>query len=190
MGVSGVRWRTVDIVVAAVLGVAIGVIFWVWGMLWASTTPLFLFFPPAQAVIYGVWLLPGVLGMLIIRKPGAGVLTSVAAATVSMLLGTEWGLMVLLAGLLQGLLPEVVFTLGRFRRWGMGISVLAGAAAGLAPTVMDLALYYAAWPVTFMAAYGVIVVLSAAVIAGVGGRLLTTALARAGALTPFPSARG
>ncbi|WP_040726710.1 ECF transporter S component, partial [Nocardiopsis chromatogenes] len=47
------RWRTVDIVVAAVLGVAVGVVFWVWGMLWSATQPLFLFFPPAQAVIYG-----------------------------------------------------------------------------------------------------------------------------------------
>ncbi|MBB6170394.1 energy-coupling factor transport system substrate-specific component [Nocardiopsis mwathae] len=184
------RWRTVDIVVAAVLGVAIGVIFWFWGMLWEATSPLFLFFPPAQAVIYGMWLLPGVLGMLIIRKPGAGVLTSTAAATVSMLLGTHWGLLVVLAGVLQGLLPEVVFALGRYRFWGMGISILAGAAAGLAPTAMDLTLYYADWPAAFMAAYGVIVVLSAAIIAGIGGRLLTTALARAGALTPFPSARG
>ncbi|WP_017537202.1 ECF transporter S component [Nocardiopsis halophila] len=184
------RWRTVDIVVAAVLGVAVGVVFWFWGMLWSVTEPVFLVFPPAQAVLYGVWLVPGVLGMLVVRKAGAGVLTSVAAAAVSALLGTSWGLMVLVAGLAQGLLPELVFAGARYRRWGMGISVLAGAAAGLAPVAMDLTLYYPTWPPHFMAAYGVLVVASAALIGGVGSRALTSALARAGALSPFPSARG
>ncbi|WP_026120562.1 ECF transporter S component [Nocardiopsis potens] len=187
---SPYAWRTVDIVVAAVLGVAIGVVFWFWGMLWQATEPLFIFFPPAQAVIYGIWLLPGVLGMLVLRKPGAGVLTSVAAATVSALLGTHWGMIVLVAGLLQGLLPELVFLAGRYRSWGMAASVLAAAAAALAPIGMDLTMSYADWPASFMAAYAVCVAISSMLIAGVGGRLLTTALARAGALTPFPSARG
>ncbi|WP_460863108.1 ECF transporter S component [Nocardiopsis coralliicola] len=187
---QGARWRTVDIVVAAVLGVAVGVVFWFWGMLWQATAPLFLFFPPAQAVLYGIWLVPGVLGMLILRKPGAGILTSVAAATVSALLGTSWGVMVIVSGLLQGLLPELVFLAGRYRRWGMGAAVLAGAAAGLVPVAMDLTLSYADWPLSFMGAYAVLVVASAAAIGGVGSRLLATALARAGALAPFPSAHG
>ncbi|MDA8371965.1 MAG: ECF transporter S component [Nocardiopsaceae bacterium] len=184
------RFRTVDTVVAAVLGVANGVIFWFWGMLWTATDPVFLFFPPAQAIIYGMWLLPGVLGGLILRKPGAAVLTSVAAACVSMLLGTPWGVGVVIAGFTQGLLPELVFAAGRYRRWGMGVSVLAGAAAGVSPAIWDNIAYYATWPLGFQLAYGVILVVSAAVIAGAGGRLLTTALARAGALTSFPSARG
>ncbi|GAA3766784.1 ECF transporter S component [Salinactinospora qingdaonensis] len=185
-----VRWRTVDILVAAVLGVAIGIVFWFWGILWQSTGPLFVAFPPAQAVIYGVWLLPGVLGPLVIRKPLAGVLTSLAAGLVSALLGTTWGLMVILAAFLQGLLPEIVFAAGRYRHWGMGIAVLAAAVAGLSPVVMDLTLYYPTWPLLYKAVYAVLVIGSAAVIAGVGGRLLTSALARAGALGPFPSANG
>ena len=37
--------------------------------------------PPAQAILYGMWMVPGVLGGLIIRKPGAAVLTSIAAAS-------------------------------------------------------------------------------------------------------------
>ena len=54
------RWRTVDIVVAAVIAVAFGVIFWAWGLLWngpASAIPL-----PGRSAIYGVWLVPAVLG--------------------------------------------------------------------------------------------------------------------------------
>ncbi|MBR8742348.1 ECF transporter S component [Nocardiopsis sp. MG754419] len=184
------NWRTVDIVVAAVIGVAVGVVFWLWGIVWTVTGPLFVLFPPAQALIYGVWLLPGVLGGLIVRLPGAAVLTSITAASVSALLGSQWGVTVVMEGALQGLLPELVFLLFLYRRWGMGVAVLAGMAAGLSPAVRDVVVYYPTWPLTHQLVYGACILVSGALIAGVGGRLLTSALARAGALTPFPSARG
>jgi energy-coupling factor transport system substrate-specific component len=183
-------WRTVDIVVAAVIGVAVGVVFWAWNILWTVTAPLFVAFPPGQAVIYGMWLISGVLGGLIIRKPGAAVLTAIAAASVSAVLGTQWGIMVILDGTLQGILPELVFLAFGYRRWNMGVAVLAAAVAGISPAIRDNITYNVTWSLDLKVAYGVIVVLSAAVIAGVGARLLTTALARAGALAPFPSAKG
>jgi energy-coupling factor transport system substrate-specific component len=183
-------WRTVDIVVAAVIGVAVGVVFWLWNIVWSVTTPLFVGFPPAQAAVYGMWLISGVLGGLVVRKPGAALLTSIAASLVSAVLGTQWGDMVLIDGTLQGLLPELVFLAFGYRRWGMGAAVLAAAAAGLSPAVRDNLVYNVTWPLHFQLVYGVIVVISSAVIAGVGARLLTTALARSGALAPFPSARG
>lgn len=183
-------WRTVDIVVAAVIGVAVGVVFWLWNIVWSVTTPLFVVFPPGQAVVYGMWLISGVLGGLIIRKPGAAVLTSITAASVSAILGTQWGMQVLLEGALQGLLPELVFLAFAYKRWNMGVAVLAAAVSGLSPAVRDNIVHNVTWPLHYQLTYGVIVVISAAVIAGVGARLLTTALARAGALAPFPSARG
>ncbi|WP_116243832.1 ECF transporter S component [Nocardiopsis sp. FIRDI 009] len=189
--VDGIRgWRTVDIVVAAVIGVAIGVVFWLWNIVWTVTTPLFVGFPPGQAVVYGMWLISGVLGGLIIRRPGAALLTSIAAASVSAVLGTQWGIMVILDGALQGILPELVFLAFGYRRWGMGVAVLAAAVAGISPAIRDNITYNVAWPIEFKLAYGAIVIVSAAVIAGVGARLITTALARTGALAPFPSARG
>ncbi|WP_150237521.1 ECF transporter S component [Nocardiopsis quinghaiensis] len=184
------RWRTVDIVVAAVIGVAVGVVFWLWNIVWTATTPLFVGFPPAQAVIYGMWLISGVLGGLIIRKPGAALLTSIAAASVSAVLGTQWGIMVILDGTLQGILPELVFLAFGYRRWGMGVAVLAAAVAGLSPAIRDNIAYNVTWPLHYQIVYGVIVVISAAVIAGVGARVLTTALARSGVLASFPSAKG
>lgn len=183
-------WRTVDIVVAAVIGVAIGVVFWLWNLVWSVTTPLFVAFPPGEAVIYGMWLISGVLGGLIIRKPGAALLTSIAAASVSAVLGTQWGMQVILDGALQGILPELVFLAFAYKRWNMGVAVLAAAVAGLSPALRDNIVYNVTWPLHYQLTYGAIVVVSAAVIAGVGARLLTTALARAGALAPFPSAKG
>ncbi|GAA3750784.1 energy-coupling factor transport system substrate-specific component [Spinactinospora alkalitolerans] len=189
-GYSVLNWRTVDIVVAAVIGVSIGVVFWLWGVLWTATEPLFVFFPPAQAVIYGMWMLPGVLGGLVIRKAGAALLTSVAAASVSILLGVPWGVSVIVSGVLQGLLPELVFLAFAYRRWNTGVAVLAGVAAGISPAIKDNITTYVTWPIEYQLAYAAIVLVSAGLIAGVGGRLLTTALARTDALAPFPSARG
>jgi energy-coupling factor transport system substrate-specific component len=91
----GSRWRTVDIVVTAVLGVAFGIVFWAWGLLWAGLDAPFTAFPPAQAVMYGVWLLPAVLAPLIVRKPGAALFAELLAAIVSALLGSAWGTLVL-----------------------------------------------------------------------------------------------
>ena len=81
------RWRTVDIVVTAVLGVAFGVVFWAWNLLWAAVGTTFTAFPPGQAFMYGVWLLPAVLAPLVVRKAGAGLFAELIAAIVSALLG-------------------------------------------------------------------------------------------------------
>ncbi|PRX96218.1 ECF transporter S component [Allonocardiopsis opalescens] len=186
----GHRWRTVDIVVTAVLGVAVGVVFWAWGLAWNIVQPAFLAFPPGQGLMYGVWLLPGVLGGLVVRKRGAAVFTSLVASAVSAWLGTSWGVTVILYGLLQGLAPELVFAAGRYLRWGRGTALLAGAAAGLVAAVLDIVMYYPTWPVAWMAVYAAVLAVSAAAIAGMGGWLLVRALGRAGALTPFLSARG
>src|SRR3712207_636513 len=96
-------WRTVGIVVTAVLGVAFGVVFWAWGLLWAATGAAFAAFPPAQAFLYGVWLLPAVVAPLIVRKAGAGLFAELIAAVVSALLGSAWGAVVLVSALPQGL---------------------------------------------------------------------------------------
>src|SRR5689334_7475103 len=82
---AGNRWRTVDIVVTAVLGVAFGVVFWAWNLLWAATGTAFTAFPPAQAFMYGVWLLPAVVAPMIVRKPGAAIFAETIAAIVSAL---------------------------------------------------------------------------------------------------------
>src|SRR5436190_3313487 len=109
------RWRTVDIVVAAILAIAFGVVFYAWDRLWAGTDNLFTGFPPIRAAIAGVWFVPAVLGPLVIRKPGAGVFTETVAAAVSALLGTPWGLVTILYGLLQGVGGEAPFAATGYR---------------------------------------------------------------------------
>ncbi|WP_018349273.1 ECF transporter S component [Longispora albida] len=189
-GTHSSRWRTLDIVVVAVLAVAFGVIFWGWAAVWAATEPVFAGFPPAQALLYGVWLLPAVLAFLVVRKPGAAVLTEFLAAAISAVLGNKWGMTVLFQGFLQGLGAEIVFAAFFYRVYRLPVAVLAGAAAGIAATVFDLVVWYPtyAWG-SFKLPYLVAGTISAAVIAGFGGYFLTRALAQTGVLDRFPSGR-
>ena len=184
---ASARWRTVDIVVASALGVAFGVVFWAWNTLWNGLEGAFAGFPPGRAFLYGMWMVPAVLGPLVIRKRGAAVYVELVASVVSALLGSPWGLYVVAYGLIQGAAGELVFALTLYRSWRLPTAILAGAAAGAAAALMDLAFYYPDWSGVWQLTYGVLVVVSAAVVAGGGSWLLVRALARTGVLSPFPS---
>jgi energy-coupling factor transport system substrate-specific component len=186
---SPTRWRTIDIVVAAVLGVAFGVVFWAWNNVWGATTPFFEAVKPAQYAISGVWLLPAVIAPLIIRKPGAAIFAELVAAIVSALLGSVWGLDVLLSGFVQGAGAELVFAFGMYRSWGLAPTLLAGAGAALGEALHDLPIYYPSTQFTFDFQIAVLLMAlaSGVVVAGLGGRAIVRALRSAGVLDAFPS---
>lgn len=179
-------WRVVDIVVAAVLAVAFGAVFQAWNVFWETTAWVL---PPIRGVVYGVWMLPAVLVPLVIRRPGAALLAETVAAIISALIGSQWGLLVIVYGLVQGGAAELVFALRLYRSWTLPTAVLAGAAAGLGGALLDLGFFYAEWGGDWQFLYSVLVVGSSAVIAGVGSWLLVRALSRTGVLNPFPSGR-
>lgn len=182
-------WRTVDIVVTAIVAVAFGVVFWAWDLLFGAIHGVFAAFPPAQGLVSGVWVMPAVIGALVIRKPGAAVYCEMVAALVEALLGNQWGLTVLLDGFLEGLGPEIVFAVLAYRRWGLPSSLAAGAAAGLGAAVYENFAYYPTWSLAWKGAYTGTLMIGGLAVAGLGGWYLVRALARTGALSPFPSAR-
>ncbi|HEX5740771.1 MAG TPA: ECF transporter S component [Pilimelia sp.] len=184
------RWRTVDILVTSVLGVAFGVVFWAWNLLWNGPfAAVFAGFKPAGGLIYGIWLVPAVLCPLVVRKPGAGIYGELLAALVSTLLGSPWGLVTVLYGLFQGLAGEFAFAATGYRRWRLPTALAGGALAGAAAALLDLVQFYGTWSAPWQATYAALVVLSAAVIAGGGGWALTRALAATGVLDAFPAGR-
>jgi energy-coupling factor transport system substrate-specific component len=185
------RWRVVDIVVASVIGVAVGVIFWAWGVVWGPiSAPIEAFLPGLQAAPAAVWLVGGVLGALVIRKPGAALYTELVAAIVSALIGSQWGgLLTIEAGLVQGLGAELIFALFLYRNWRLPVALLAGAAAGLGMAVNDLILWYVGAAPTFAIIYTVSAVIGGALVAGGLSWLAVRGLARAGALDRFAAGR-
>ncbi len=135
------RWRTVDIVVAAVIGVAFGVIFWAWGLLWngpAEAIPTARRGPSSTA---SGW-----------SRPCSARWSSASRARRSSprpwprsspsLLGTGWGWTLVLQGPLEGLAAELVFAAFAYRVYRLPVAVLAGAVAGLAATLYDVVVWY------------------------------------------------
>jgi energy-coupling factor transport system permease protein len=179
---STAGWRIVDIVVAAVIAVAFGVVFQAWNVLWEAATFVA---PPLRGAIYGVWMIPAVLVPLVVRRPGAAVFGEAVAAAASMLFGAQWGLLTVVYGLVQGAAADLVFAFGLYRRWSLPMALAAGAAAGMAGALLDLAVFYADWAPDWQLAYVALVAVSAAAIAGLGSWLLLRAIVATGVLGAF-----
>jgi energy-coupling factor transport system permease protein len=189
-GPSRFRWRVVDIVVASVIGVAAGVVFWLWGQAWPALDTALSFTPGLSGLLAGGWLFAGVLGGLVIRKPGAALYAEVVAAVVSMAIGTQWGFTTLIWGIVQGLGAELGFALFAYANWRLGVALVSGALSGIAVAALDTSFSsVAALAVEARVVYAVAAVVSGIVIAGLVSWLIARALAATGALDRFASGR-
>ena len=183
------EWRVVDIVVASVIAVAVGVIFFAWSAGYSGIAAVTAAFPPLAGLYSGGWLIAGVLGGLIIRKPGAAIYCEVLAAAVSALIGTQFGMAVLLSGLVQGIGAELIFALVLYKRWNLGVALLAGLGAGLALAISESIMYNVEWTLDYKLMYGVFAAISGVVLAGLLPWLATRGLAKTGALSAFAAGR-
>jgi energy-coupling factor transport system substrate-specific component len=184
------RWRVVDIVVAAVIGVASGLVFVGWNI--GTEVPRHAVeaaLPGLQGLFNGGWVFAGVLGGIIIRKPGAALFVALVAALLSALVGNQWGPLTLVSGAVQGLGAELVLLAFLYANWRVYVAILSGAVAGLATSINDLVLWYAGADVTFATIYVVTSIVSGAIIAGLGSWALARALAATGALNRFAAGR-
>ena len=181
------HWRTRDIVIAAIIGVAFGVVFWAWGVAWGPLDGIFAFAPWAKDLLYAVWLIPAVLAPLIIRKPGAALFAEMVAAGVSALLGSPWGPDVLLSGFVQGAAAEVVFGFSLYRSYSFPVLAVAAIASAAAAWIHDWALYFATTDVSIQLVRGAMMGISGVVIVAFGSVLIVRSLRRAGVLEGFPA---
>jgi energy-coupling factor transport system substrate-specific component len=179
------RWRTRDIVVAAIIGVAFGVVFIAWNGVWEVVGAVVL---PVRSLIYGVWLIPAVLAPLIVRKPGAALFSEMVAAGLSVFLGgTPWGPDALLSGFVQGGAAELVFAFTLYRNYSLPVLAVAAVASAAGAWLHDWALYYAEIDSVTMFLVGAAMALSAIVIVALGSLALARALRQAGVLEGFPA---
>lgn len=184
------RWQVVDYVVLAVLAATCAVIFWVWSnLVYPVATAAAIGYPPGLGVMAGGWLIAGTLGGLIIRKPGAALVCEMLAAVFQSLMGTHFGLTVVVSGLIQGLGAELVFAATGYRRFGVLTAALAGGAAALCGSVSECLIYYYEWSLPHQCVYVVCAVVSGVVLAGVLMWFLHRALQGTGVLAAVDSGR-
>ncbi|MFV0461693.1 MAG: ECF transporter S component [Nostocoides sp.] len=180
-------WRTVDILTITFLGAAFGIAYWAWALAYAApSTVLANIFPPLQGAVAAPWFVAGVVGGLIVRRPGAAFLCELVAAVVEMVPGSSWGAATLISGILQGAGAELAFALAAYGSFGIGTALLAGALSAPFEAVYEWFVYWTDWGWGYQLSYGVILTVAGAAIAGGLGWLITKALASAGALNAFP----
>lgn len=129
-----------DILVTIMIAIVFGVIFKLWDSVHGVMSPLFF---QADELVYGMWFMAGPFAYLLIRKPGVALLASLAAANVSALLGSAWGLWTIVYGFAQGLGPELVFMAARYRKSGLALAGIAGIFAGIGSFIVDVYYGYA-----------------------------------------------
>lgn len=192
-GRHGHRWRVVDIAVASVIGVASAVIYWVVGIItsvpWSFLDGLI---PGLGGILNGFYLFAAPLSILIVRRPGAAIYAELVAAVLESLLGSVWvPVEVLLIGLLQGFMAELIFLLVGYRRWNIRTVTLSGMSAGLGCWLYSFCTHLQA--INLTGPYGLVYLLatlvSGALISGVLVWYLYLAIARTGALDRFESGR-
>lgn len=128
--------KLTDILVTIVIAIAFGIVYIVWGSLYYVVKPIGLH---ADQLIYGMWFIAATVAYLVIRKPGVALLAEIAAASGEFILGSPWGLTVLLYGVVQGLFAEAVFMLFRYKKYNLAVVILAAIASCLGSIIMDFA---------------------------------------------------
>lgn len=181
------RWRTIDLLTCAFLGVAFGVAYWAWGLAYqAPSSAVSAGFPPLGALFAWPWVVAGIVGMLVIRRPGAAIFTEVLAAIVSMLIGTQWGMTTLVSGLVQGLGVELGFAAFGYATFRWAPLLLGGFLGGAFGAIYEWYSYWTAWSMGYKWAYLFLFGGSVAIFGSLLAVALTRGLAAAGALNAFP----
>ena len=185
------NWRVVDIIVASILAVACGLVFVFWnsvGYAWFMAMDAFT--PGLGGLATGIWLAGGVIGALVIRKPGAALYVETLAATVSAVFGSQWGPETLYSGLAQGIGVEIVFAIFLYRRFNLTVAALSGVGAALGAFILELfTSANIAKSLEFNVIYLACMVVSGAILAGALSFIVVRALARTGALDRFAVGR-
>lgn len=184
-------WRVVDTIVASILAVACGLVFVFWnsvGYAWFMAMDALT--PGLGGLATGIWLAGGVIGALVIRKPGAAIYVETLAATVSAVFGSQWGPETLYSGLAQGLGVEIVFAIFLYRRFSLTVAALGGIGAAIGAFVLELfTSANIAKSLEFNLIYLTCLVISGAILAGALSFFAVKALAKTGALDRFAVGR-
>lgn len=169
-----------DILITVVIALVFAVIYSLWDGIYTILQPFGLHL---NELVYGMWFIAAIVAYLIIRKPGVALIAEFAAASGETIVLLQFDISLIMYGLIQGLVCELVFMFFRYKSTSLMVAVLAGIAAALSTLPLDW--YYGylghleTWNLTLMFSLRI---LSGALVAGYLGHLLYKALKETGVL--------
>ncbi|AST90436.1 ECF transporter S component [Sutcliffiella cohnii] len=127
--------KLTDILVTILISIVFGIVYKIWGPVSGVMSSFGLHI---DELVYGMWFIAAAVAYLIIRKAGVAFLAEVAAASGELLMGSEYGVIVLVYGIVQGLFAEAVFASFRYKRFDLLVVSLAGASSAVGSLLLDL----------------------------------------------------
>ncbi len=182
------KFTTKEVVIVAMVAAVIGVIYtlldYAYMPLSAALGTVFM------ELTFGIYLLSASLPMYIVRKPGFAIFGGLVTAGVNLLLGSPYGLQLVLAGLLQAAGMEIAYAVGKYKG-SMPEMVIGSILSAVLVLCRDGFMWGSPWAYGTSIAIGVIVVrlLSATIIGIILVKIITAALVKTGVLKGFACAR-
>ncbi|MBS5136077.1 MAG: ECF transporter S component [Oscillospiraceae bacterium] len=179
------RIKTKELVIIAMVAAVIGVIY---TLLDYAYMPLSAFLGTVfMELTFGIYLLSASLPMYLVRKPGIAIFGGLVTAGVNLLLGSPYGLQLVLAGLLQAFGLEIGYAVVDKYQGSNKNMILGAVLAVCFVFCRDGYFWGTPWSYGAAVAAGVVVVrlLSATVIGIILVKVITAALKKTGVLKGF-----
>lgn len=181
------NWKTKEIVTVAMVGAVIGVLF---------TLMDFAYMPLSAAlgvvfmeITFGFYMLSPFVPMYIVRKPGAAVFGALVAALVNILLGSPYGIQLILANLLEGIAVEIGFAVVTKYEGSFANFVVSGILGAIFVFCRDFIVFYAMSYQSFMLPLMVVRILSSIFVGMLLTKLIVAALNKTGMTKGFACAQ-
>lgn len=182
-GKTKLAYKTSEFVVSALIGAVLGAFMMAWSWLYVPLTPIF--GQVGIEVLYGMYFIPAIIVTYIMRKPGLGLLAAVVAGLIELLMGSPFGVNIIIAALVQGFGTELAFFIRKYRGDWLTV-ILAGIFPAVLIFIRDFFVFgYVAYPVPTLIGMIAVRIVSGAVLGGVLAKLICDGLKKTGALNNF-----
>lgn len=173
-----------EAMITIVIAIVCGLLYEVWS---AGIYPIAESFLPGYAdSIYGFWFIAAVIAAYIIQKPGVAFMAEFSAALFELVLGSPYGVSLVIYGAVQGLFAEIVFAAFGYRNFKLPVLLLAGASSAVGSFVADFFYGYLKDLQTSVLVLKLVIrTVSGAVLAGLLAKWIVDALAKTGALNNY-----
>lgn len=182
------KWKTKEVVVVAMVAAVIGVLYTVMDYLYM---PLSGFLGPVfMELTFGIYLLSAALPMFLVRKPGVALFGALVTAGVNILLGSAYGIQIVLAGALQAAGIELGYLLFSRYKGNFANMAVGGILAACFVFVRDYFVFgYSTLSLGMLAGMMAVRLVSAVVLGALLVKGISAALAKTGVLKGFAAGK-
>lgn len=177
------RMSLKEIVVLAMISVVMGVVSLGIDVIYTPITTAL--GPVGGAILYGLYLISALLSMYLIRKPFSGIVGSLFTGLVNLLLGSPYGINIIVAALLQGLGVELGMLVGKYEKFDIKYMGVGSVFAMILVTLRDYFVFGFGELASMMPIIFAIRIVSSIILGAGLSIVIGNALEKTGALSGF-----